>query len=84
MKYCNACKENYGLNNRIFNLFANSCDICSSKTTTVNIDDDAFIDHNLNTIIFKKSMKIQINKRQSIVFINTFSVLKEEHIKWWL
>ena len=70
--YCEKCKQNYNLNNRIFKIFSSNCDICGDIYTDVYCCPLTIIDRYLNIIIWKYSRTIQINGRNKQILIETF------------
>ena len=61
MKYCNECKEKYGLNDRTFQLFNTKCEICN-KLTYVNFCTETKIENGY--VHFKKVEQKEINNKR--------------------
>jgi hypothetical protein len=81
--YCLDCKQLYDLNDRAFQIFDSSCDICG-KSGYVYICPYTEIDEDLGVVIWKKPINIKIGKRKATILINKFDNLltNEEKIQW--
>lgn len=84
LQYCLDCQKLYDLNYTSFHLFASKCEICG-KLGIVFVCSNTQIDRQLDVVIWRKPITIQIGRRKNTIFITKFdNLLTNEEKSQWL